>query len=73
MTVKQHLEDRVNAWLAKQLWDKISTELEKKMRGELADEHVRFPWIQERVKELLSEYLPEKIRKRTKDEEKIED
>jgi CO dehydrogenase/acetyl-CoA synthase beta subunit len=73
MTVKQHLEDRVNAWLAKQLWDKISTELEVKMRGELADEHVRFPWIQERVKELLSEYLPEKIRKRTKDEEKIED
>ena len=61
MTVKQRLEELVNARIAKELWDKLNTELEaKSMSGELADEHVRFSWMTKRSKELLKEYLNEK-------------
>ena len=63
MTVREHLQDRVNAWIAKTLWAKISTELDSKtMSGELADEHVQFPWMQKRMNELLEEFIPEKVR-----------
>jgi len=63
MTVKEHLQDKVNAWIAKTLWAKISTELDAKtMSGELADEHAQFPWLQKRMGELLKEYVPEKVR-----------
>ena len=61
MTAKQYLEERVNARIAKELWDKMNTELEVgTMSGELADEHVRFSWMSKRAKEMIKEYLNEK-------------
>ena len=60
MTVKQHLTDKANAYIAKELWQKMSSELNNRIeRGELGDEHERFPWIAKRVKEILEEYLNE--------------
>lgn len=57
MTIRQHLNDKVNAYIAKELWQKISTEYDDKvMHGGLGDEHERFPWLVKRAKELLKEY-----------------
>ena len=56
MTVRQHLTDKANAWIASQLWRKINKELGRNEK-ELVDEHEKFPWIMNRVKELSKEYL----------------
>ncbi|HUS88653.1 MAG TPA: hypothetical protein VMW91_04645 [Desulfosporosinus sp.] len=58
MTVKQHLEDKINAYIAKQIWGKISTELDRMVpSGELAEEQKRYRWIIVRGIELLKEYV----------------
>ena len=59
MTIKEHLENKVNDYIARQIWAKVSTELDAKIpTGELADEHVRFPWMMKRALELMEEYKP---------------
>ena len=58
-SIEQHLMNRVNAHIAKQLWQKMSTELEAPS-GRLADEREKFPWMIKRAKELLKEYIGEK-------------
>ena len=54
--------NRVNDYLARQIWAKISTELDHQMMqaGKLNDEHERFPWMLKRAEELLEEYIVEK-------------
>ena len=67
MTIKESLENKVNDYIARQIWAKVSTELDAKIpTGELADEHVRFPWMIRRALELLDEYMAEKKPKEKK-------
>ena len=55
--IKDFLMERVNSYIAKQLWQKISTELDAKIpTGELADERARFPWMVKRASELIKEF-----------------
>lgn len=77
MTIKEHLENRVNDYIARQIWAKVSTELDARIpTGELADEHVRFPWMLKRAIELMEEYMgkkkPEK-KKPAPEKEPVED
>ena len=58
-SIEQCLMNRVNAHIAKQLWQKMSTELEAPS-ARLADERKKFPWMLKRAKELLKEYIGEK-------------
>ena len=65
MTVREHLQDKVNAWIAKTLWAEISTEKDHKtMRTHelTGDMHQVIPWMMNRMEELLKEFIPEKAR-----------
>ena len=69
MTVKEHLENIASGWIAKQLWGDISTELDGKIMRthELdGDLHKSIPWILNRIDEMLKDYFPEKVRKKSK-------
>ena len=58
-SIEYYLMEKVNANIAKQLWQKMSTELEAPGKR-LLDERKKFPWMIERAKELLKEYIGEK-------------
>ena len=72
MTIREFLINKVNEYIARQLWTKISTELDTKVMKtkELADEHKRFPWMIKRIDDLLDEYVP--VEKKKKQEHKEE-
>ena len=76
MTIEEHLIDRANAYIAKELWQKISTELDASVgKRILTSEKERFTYIKKRVTELLKEYIMEtpKPGRPKKDDKKIED
>jgi len=75
MTIKEFLINKANEFIAKEIWRNLGTELDRKINGELADEHVRFPWIVKRAMELAEEYTEKPVKKKSKevaDEEKAE-
>ena len=68
MTIREHLQDKVNAWIAKELWAGISTEKDAKtMRTHelTGDMHQVIPWMMKRMDEILDEFVPEKRTKKT--------
>ena len=62
MTIKQHITEKVNEYIARQIWAKISTELDHLMmqQGKLHDEVERFAWMRKRANELVKEFANEK-------------
>ena len=69
MTVKQELTERVNRYLAAEIWRKVSTEYEdSNMQGRFATEAERYEWLIKRSDELLKQYMP-----RRKNEKEIKD
>ena len=76
MTIEEHLIDRANAYIAKELWQKISTELDASVgKAILTTEVERFQYIRKRVNDLLKEYLGEKpkLGRPKKDDKETED
>ena len=70
MTVEQHLIEHANNWLAREIWRKISTELEDNaIQGRFTTEAEKYEWLQRRIKELLKLHIP----KRKKNEKEAED
>ena len=67
MTVREHLQDKVNAWIAKTLWAQISTEKDNKtMRTHELTGDMRevIPWMMNRVEEVIEEFISEKRAKK---------
>lgn len=59
MTIQEHLQDKVNAWIAKQIWQSISTEKDNLTMREhkLATTREQFDFMRQRADELIRELV----------------